>query len=193
MKILSIKPEAKDQDGEEFTIGIPCALSKNFLSDVPSVVAVSYLSVTPEKEQPWVTEIYDESNNRNKVDGTLKLFFSAAYQGTEYLEKLQKAVLVVSLDGNNDDEDWVFIDKGIVFTNWVNHNVFEITTELSDSRKQLTITVFHVGDTGSTKKKANYVDIGFRYVAACEDKKKKTTTVHVSQDPSIGVSRGKGG
>ncbi|MBS3797355.1 hypothetical protein [Pseudoalteromonas sp. BDTF-M6] len=155
--------------------------------------------LTPSTSQRWITQL---SESGESLGGPNNDDFNVNFTNNPSdpsLEKLQEARFVVHIE----DPDWEFFGNGVEYVKNNSNCNYNVDSQLSDDKKQLTIvlrqvepTVNYAGSDNSPLDKvievtpspsAQPLTIGFRYTA----KQLSSGRYYMSQDPRIIVERPK--
>ncbi|WMS87019.1 hypothetical protein [Pleionea litopenaei] len=187
----SISQSNRVVENNKITLKVPCDLIEGTYNDVPSITAISRFHIIPNTQEDWLSLIVNNEGERVAVE-QLKIQFTPARPGQEYLEGLQRIFLLCDIENKTSEGEWAFAANGIVIPKEPELTDFEITTELLNDKKQLLIIIDKVGNTGSEPGKTHYLKLGFNFVATCTNMN-GYTKAYLSQDPSVDLGRPIGG
>ncbi|WP_462157186.1 hypothetical protein [Pseudoalteromonas sp. GB56] len=175
---------------ESSTLIVPCEPNDH--------TAQQNFMLSPSATQRWVTQLIQNNEAVPDTQDVFNITFSnnAKNQG---IAKRQAAILVVNIE----DTDWEFFGNGVEYVNSESNCNYNISSQLSDDNRQLTITVQQVGFTYKYAAQSNApsdqvievqpsaepqpLSIDFRYTA----KQISTGKFYMSQDPRVVVDRPK--
>ncbi|WP_105214830.1 hypothetical protein [Pseudoalteromonas sp. T1lg22] len=155
--------------------------------------------LTPSSSQRWVTQLNDSGE---RLGGANNDDFNVTFTNNAddpSIEKRQEARFIVHIE----DPDWEFFGNGVEYVKSDSNCNYNVDSQLSEDKKQLTIvlrqvepTIRYAGSDNSPLDKvievtpspsAQPLTIGFRYTA----KQLSSGRFYMSQDPRIIVDRPK--
>lgn len=176
---------------ENITLDVPAELISTTYNHIPSITSISYFHLLPNTKEDWITTILNSEGERVELE-SLKIKFKNARKGQEYLEYMQRAILLCTIEEKTIEGIWRFASNGIVIPNSIDNSPFSLSTHLIEDKKQLLVIIDKVGNTGSSCEDTQYLNIKFNFIATCEDDSGKKNP-YLSQDPSVELGRPVGG
>ena len=154
--------------------------------------------LTPNVSQRWQTQLIGNNELQAPPQDVFGITFTNNAKSPGVAKK-QKAMLVINIE----DPDWEFFGNGVEYVSSESNCNYNIDSQLSEDKKQLTITVHQVDVTIQYQQAANApadkvievkpsstaqaLGINFRYTA----KHLSSGKFYMSQDPRVVVDRPK--
>jgi hypothetical protein len=170
-------------------LNVPCETITSHFNRVATVCSISRFHLNPSITEKWITTIIDDEGKHDEIS-SLSLKFMAANESNSGLERIQRAILIMSIEKETKEGTWRFVGDGIVIPDTSSEKKFKVSSQLIDGEELLYVVVDNVSDTGSDKDKVHYINVEFLFIAEC--KNKGNSSIHLSTDPSVGVGRPKG-